>query len=167
MKLSEVFDDDVGLCIYRKLEEEFGEEFKIQVQGVSLNTATDKDSEWIKADLLDAEDIKTRKPKNRPKTLRRGLFQVACSSRFAGRAKHKNHMQPWKLSKAVYQLFNTKSFTVLENGVGPPIGVLTVTKGRTQYIDENAVAKGSEQGFIDKSNVHSVIVSFNFQVSSL
>ncbi len=163
---AEIFDDDVGLAIYKTLEAEFGSTLPLQFPGITTDSATEDDSEWLKAQLLSGDDVRVRAPKDRPQTMRRGLFQVSCSSRFAGRAKHKNHNRPWQLSKIVYKLFNNKSLTVLKDGSGTAIGCMSVIKGSTNYVDENEIAKATARGFLDPSNVHSVIVTFTYQVTS-
>ena len=104
MKTAEIFDDDVALAILKTLEGQFGNSLKMQVQGIKTDAATDEDSEWLKVDLLGGDDVSVRPSKKRPQTMRSGLFQVACSSRFAGKAKHKNHNRPWQLAKIVYRL---------------------------------------------------------------
>lgn len=167
IKSADIFDDDVELTITNTLLGHFGNSILIQAQGISTDAAPEDAQEWLRSDLLNGDDVPMRRLKKRLQTRRRGLFQVACSSRYSSQAKNKSRVRCWQLAKQVYRLFVGNSLSVLDSQLGGGcIGCMTITRARTDYVDENQIAKSQARGFLDPSNVHSVIVTFNYQVNS-
>jgi len=153
-------DREIGLALYSAIEDEFNGEILIQYPGISNDSATSETKEWLAAYLLSVNPVDVRSG-----TIRDGLFQVSCFARFHEKAVENQHDRPWVVASKVIKLLGRKSISIF-NSNGEAIGCITLRDPTSQYINENDIAKAQVRGFLDPSNVHAVILTFNFRAST-
>ena len=155
-----ILDRSIGLAVYAAIEDEFNGQLPIQFPGISNDAAGPDDPEWIAAYILSINPVAVRTG-----TIRDGLFQVSCFARFHEKAVERQHDRPSVIADRVTRLLGRKSISIV-NSIGEGIGCITFNDPAWQYIGESEVVKAQVRGFLDPSNVHAVILSFNFRAST-
>ncbi len=152
-------DRNIGRAILKKLRFDLSTT-KIQIIGITQDTANEQDKEWIKATLLNFTPIKSR----RNYRIRRGLLQVSSFARNADKAEDMEWDRPWTLSGLVDESIEQKSISV-EDENGLVIGAITFGESSTVYIPEDDLVKPKLGRNLEPGGIHAVVSTFNFMAS--